>query len=95
MTPHHFFATTPKNMESLLTDELRSLGGEEISETRAGASFSGNPGNRLSNLPMVHGSQTGYYWYWDAFLLPHRMRYTLAYSTSHGLSISHLLKRSL
>ena len=41
MTSYHFFATTPKNMESLLADELHGLGGEEVTETRAGASFSG------------------------------------------------------
>ncbi|VAX09658.1 23S rRNA (guanine(2445)-N(2))-methyltransferase / 23S rRNA (guanine(2069)-N(7))-methyltransferase [hydrothermal vent metagenome] len=41
MVTYHFFASTPKNMESLLADELRSLGGENVAETRAGASFSG------------------------------------------------------
>ncbi len=41
MTPYQFFATTPKNMESLLADELRGLGAEDVTETRAGANFTG------------------------------------------------------
>ena len=41
MTTYQFFATTPKNMESLLADELRDLGAENVTETRAGANFSG------------------------------------------------------
>jgi len=41
MTTYHFFATTPKNMESLLADELRDLGAETVTETRAGANFTG------------------------------------------------------
>jgi len=41
MTTYHFFATTPKNMESLLADELRDLGAEDVAETRAGANFTG------------------------------------------------------
>ncbi len=41
MTTYQFFATTPKNMESLLADELRVLGAESVRETRAGANFSG------------------------------------------------------
>jgi 23S rRNA (guanine2445-N2)-methyltransferase / 23S rRNA (guanine2069-N7)-methyltransferase len=36
-----FFATSPKNMEALLADELRELGCENVLETRAGAHFSG------------------------------------------------------
>ena len=35
-----FFATVPKNMESLVVEELRALGVDEVSETRAGAGFS-------------------------------------------------------
>lgn len=41
MNNYQFFATTPKNMESLLAEELRALGAENVSEARAGASFSG------------------------------------------------------
>lgn len=41
MTSYHFFATTPRNMESLLADELRGLGGEGVAETRAGVHFTG------------------------------------------------------
>lgn len=41
MTTYHFFASTPKNMESLLKDELHDLGAENVAETRAGAGFSG------------------------------------------------------
>ena len=40
LTRYRFFATTPKNIESLLVEELRSLGVDEVSETRAGAGFS-------------------------------------------------------
>lgn len=36
-----FFATTPKGMEPLLTEELRALGASEVQEVRAGASFAG------------------------------------------------------
>ncbi len=36
-----FFATTAQGMEHLLCDELRALGAEITSETRAGASFRG------------------------------------------------------
>jgi len=36
-----FFATCPKNIESLLADELRSLGAASVKETRAGVSFEG------------------------------------------------------
>jgi 23S rRNA (guanine2445-N2)-methyltransferase / 23S rRNA (guanine2069-N7)-methyltransferase len=36
-----FFATCPKNIESLLADELRSLGASTVKETRAGVSFEG------------------------------------------------------
>ncbi len=42
MTTYSFFATTPKNMESLLADELRALGAENVTETRAGANFTGS-----------------------------------------------------
>ncbi len=42
MIVQQFFATTPKNMESLLADELRALGASDVCETRAGASFSAN-----------------------------------------------------
>lgn len=38
---HQFFATCPKNIESLLADELRALGGSSVRETRAGVSFHG------------------------------------------------------
>jgi len=41
MSTYNFFATTPKNMESLLADELRDLGAENVTETRAGANFTG------------------------------------------------------
>jgi 23S rRNA (guanine2445-N2)-methyltransferase / 23S rRNA (guanine2069-N7)-methyltransferase len=37
-----FIATAPKHMERLLAEELRSLGAESVSETRAGASFFGD-----------------------------------------------------
>jgi len=36
------FATTPRNLEALLTDELRALGAVEIKEGRAGVSFQGD-----------------------------------------------------
>ncbi|PCI26591.1 MAG: bifunctional 23S rRNA (guanine(2069)-N(7))-methyltransferase RlmK/23S rRNA (guanine(2445)-N(2))-methyltransferase RlmL [SAR324 cluster bacterium] len=36
-----FFATTPKGMEYLLTDELEALGASEVRQTLAGASFEG------------------------------------------------------
>ena len=39
---YSFFATVPKNMESFLVDELKSLGALEVKETRAGASFVGS-----------------------------------------------------
>ena len=35
------FATTAKGMESLLEQELRSMGAEAVSQTRAGVSFRG------------------------------------------------------
>lgn len=41
MSKKQFFATTPKFMESLLAEELRTLGAEDIKETRAGVYFSG------------------------------------------------------
>jgi len=37
---YRFFATVPKNMESLVVEELQALGVDEVSETRAGAGFS-------------------------------------------------------
>lgn len=42
MQKHSFFATTPRNMESFLVDELQSLGAVEVKETRAGAAFEGS-----------------------------------------------------
>jgi 23S rRNA (guanine2445-N2)-methyltransferase / 23S rRNA (guanine2069-N7)-methyltransferase len=42
MTTYSLFATTPKNMESLMVDELRALGANDVRETRAGASFQGS-----------------------------------------------------
>lgn len=39
MTDFRFFATTPRNMESLLVDELGGLGCVNVTETRAGAAF--------------------------------------------------------
>lgn len=41
MSEHQFFATSPKNMEALLAGELSELGCKNVSETRAGAHFSG------------------------------------------------------
>ncbi len=41
MSTQQFIATTPKNMELLLVDELRALGATDVAETRAGARFSG------------------------------------------------------
>ena len=41
MTCFRFFATTPRNMESLLVDELRSLDCADVAEARAGAAFTG------------------------------------------------------
>ncbi|MFA4966112.1 MAG: THUMP domain-containing protein, partial [Thermoleophilia bacterium] len=37
-----FFATVPRGLESLLTGELRTLGAEQVKQTRAGASFHGS-----------------------------------------------------
>ena len=37
-----FFATTPKGMEPLLVDELKSFGASDVQQTRAGASFKGD-----------------------------------------------------
>jgi 23S rRNA (guanine2445-N2)-methyltransferase / 23S rRNA (guanine2069-N7)-methyltransferase len=42
MIKHSFFATSPKNMEALLADELRELGCEDAAEARAGVHFSGS-----------------------------------------------------
>ena len=41
MPQKHFFATTARNLETLLAEELRGLGIEDVTETRAGARFSG------------------------------------------------------
>ena len=41
-TTYRLFATTPKQLESLLAEELRGLGAEEVSETPAGARFLGD-----------------------------------------------------
>ena len=40
-SPLKFFATCPKGIESLLADELRAFGAEEVKETRAGVAFAG------------------------------------------------------
>jgi 23S rRNA (guanine2445-N2)-methyltransferase / 23S rRNA (guanine2069-N7)-methyltransferase len=40
-THHHFFATCPKGVESLLAEELRALQTDGVRETRAGAAFEG------------------------------------------------------
>ncbi|MCR4331982.1 MAG: bifunctional 23S rRNA (guanine(2069)-N(7))-methyltransferase RlmK/23S rRNA (guanine(2445)-N(2))-methyltransferase RlmL [Sulfuricaulis sp.] len=40
-SPLQLFATCPKGIESMLADELRALGAEEIKETRAGVAFTG------------------------------------------------------
>ncbi len=37
----NFFATTPKGIEPLLTEELRGLGATRVAQTRAGVSFDG------------------------------------------------------
>jgi 23S rRNA (guanine2445-N2)-methyltransferase / 23S rRNA (guanine2069-N7)-methyltransferase len=42
MPNYQFFATTPKAMEDILTDELRSLGAKNIKSTIAGAYFEGD-----------------------------------------------------
>jgi 23S rRNA (guanine2445-N2)-methyltransferase / 23S rRNA (guanine2069-N7)-methyltransferase len=42
MDPMKFFATTPKGMEPLLTEELRNLGVPGIKETRSGVHFEGD-----------------------------------------------------
>jgi 23S rRNA (guanine2445-N2)-methyltransferase / 23S rRNA (guanine2069-N7)-methyltransferase len=39
---HQFFATTPKALEGILTDELRTLGITEFKATTAGVAFSGD-----------------------------------------------------
>lgn len=41
VSDHRFFATCPKGLESLLAEELRSLGAEAVKETRAGVAFAG------------------------------------------------------
>ena len=40
--PLEFFAPCPKGLESLLADELRALGADNVRETRAGVAFGGN-----------------------------------------------------
>jgi 23S rRNA (guanine2445-N2)-methyltransferase / 23S rRNA (guanine2069-N7)-methyltransferase len=42
MSRYRFFVTAPKHLESLLADELRALGMDEVAETRGGASFAGD-----------------------------------------------------
>ncbi|WP_031435015.1 bifunctional 23S rRNA (guanine(2069)-N(7))-methyltransferase RlmK/23S rRNA (guanine(2445)-N(2))-methyltransferase RlmL [Methylomarinum vadi] len=42
MTEYSLFATTPKAMEGLLADEIRSLGGNNIRQSLAGVSFEGD-----------------------------------------------------
>lgn len=39
---HRLFATAPKGIATLLADELRGLGAENVAETRAGAAFDGD-----------------------------------------------------
>jgi len=41
MTDYSLFATTPKAMETLLSDEISSLGGTDVKPTMAGAAFRG------------------------------------------------------
>ncbi len=41
MSPHHFFASAPKHMGSLLAEELIRLGMRDATEARGGARFSG------------------------------------------------------
>jgi 23S rRNA (guanine2445-N2)-methyltransferase / 23S rRNA (guanine2069-N7)-methyltransferase len=40
--PLNFFAPCPKGLESLLADELRALGADNVKETRAGVGFTGD-----------------------------------------------------
>ncbi|APG26470.1 23S rRNA (guanine(2445)-N(2))/(guanine(2069)-N(7))-methyltransferase [Syntrophotalea acetylenivorans] len=42
MTQYELFAPAPKGLEPLLAEELRSLGAQNIAETRAGVAFSGD-----------------------------------------------------
>ncbi len=42
MSDYSLFATTPKAMETLLSDEIRALGGSDIKPTMAGAAFRGS-----------------------------------------------------
>src|SRR5690349_18725673 len=37
-----FFASCPKGLETLLLQELQTLGASEVRETRAGVAFAGN-----------------------------------------------------
>ncbi len=38
----HFFATAPRGLESLLADELRTLGAQQVQQVPGGAAFSGD-----------------------------------------------------
>ena len=42
MTDYQLFATTPKAMEAILADEIKTLGGRNIQQTLAGVSFQGD-----------------------------------------------------
>jgi|LGVF01.1.fsa_nt_gb 23S rRNA (guanine2445-N2)-methyltransferase / 23S rRNA (guanine2069-N7)-methyltransferase len=42
MISYELFAPAPKGLEPLLAEELRALGAQEVSETRAGVAFSGD-----------------------------------------------------
>ena len=42
MPTYQLFATTPKAMETILTDELKSLGINDIKATMAGVAFQGD-----------------------------------------------------
>lgn len=42
MTVHTFFATAPKGISSLLLDELRALGAQDVQESTAGCAFRGD-----------------------------------------------------
>jgi len=70
MSPLIFFASAPKNMGSLLAEELIKLGMRDATETRGGARFSGTLEDgyraclwsRIANrilLPIAHSSASG------------------------------------
>lgn len=42
MTHYKLFATAPKGLESLLAEELRGMGAQNVAETRAGVAFAGD-----------------------------------------------------